>query len=130
MHVPDAYIKAAGYRDTKAAGIATGELLDLEERPTCILYPDDFACYGGINVINERGLSIPGDISVVGYDGIRIARHLEPKLTTLKQDTRGLGREAAMKVIDLIERPRTTLIEQIVIQGEVYPGNSVADLSC
>ncbi len=130
VQVPDAYIKAAGYRDTKAAGIATEELLDLEERPTCILYPDDFACYGGINVINERGLSIPGDISVVGYDGIRIARHLEPKLTTLKQDTRELGREAAAKVIDLIERPRTTLIEQIVVEGEVYPGNSVADLSC
>ncbi len=129
IQVPDAYIKAAGYRDTKAAGIATGELLDLKEPPTCILYPDDFACYGGINVINERGLSIPGDISVVGYDGIRIARHLEPKLTTLKQDTKKLGREAAAKVIDLIERPRTTLIEQIVVEGEVYPGNSVADLS-
>lgn len=129
LHIPDEYIRAAAYRDTKAAGIATGELLDLRERPTCILYPDDFACYGGINVINERGLSIPEDISVVGYDGIKIARHLEPKLTTLRQDTERLGRAAAEKVIDLIERPKTTLTEPIIVEGTVYPGNSVAEIS-
>lgn len=128
LNIPNEYVKAAAYRDTKAAGIVTGELLDLKERPTCILYPDDFACYGGINVINERGLRIPEDISVVGYDGIKIARHLEPKLTTLNQDTGRLGRAAAEKVIDLIERPRTTLIEQIVVDGVVCPGNSVAKL--
>lgn len=126
LQIPDEYIKAAAYRDTRASGIATAELLELEKRPTCIFYPDDFACYGGINVIKERGLSIPDDISVVGYDGIRIARHIEPKLTTLKQDTTQLGRKAAEKVISLIEHPKTTLIEQIVVDGEVYEGNSVA----
>lgn len=128
LHIPDEYIRAAAYRDTKAAGIATGELLDLKDRPTCILYPDDFACYGGINVINERGLSIPGDISVAGYDGIKITRHLEPRLTTLKQDTQRLGRAAAEKVIAMIERPKTTLKEPIVVEGVVYPGNSVAEI--
>mgnify|MGYP002511408289 CR=1 FL=1 len=128
LKIPDAYIKAAAYRDTKAAGRATEELLNLKERPTCILYPDDFACYGGINVINERGLNIPEDISVVGYDGIRITRHLEPKLTTVKQDTLRLGRYAAEKVISLIEHPKTTLVEQIVVPGEVYEGNSVSEI--
>lgn len=126
IKIPDEYIKAAAYRDTKASGIATAELLELRERPTCIFYPDDFACYGGINVIKERGLSIPDDISVVGFDGIRIARHIEPKLTTLKQDTTRLGRKAAEKVISLIEHPKTTLVEQIVVEGEVYEGKSVA----
>lgn len=126
LKIPDEYIKAAAYRDTKASGIATAELLELSERPTCIFYPDDFACYGGINVIKERGLSVPDDISVVGFDGIRIARHIEPKLTTLKQDTTQLGRRAAEKVISLIEHPKTTLIEQIVVEGEVYEGKSVA----
>ena len=128
LKIPDEYIKAAAYRDTKASGKATAELLELKERPTCIFYPDDFACYGGINVINEQGLSVPDDISVVGFDGIRIARHIEPKLTTLKQDTTQLGRRAAEKVISLIEHPKTTLIEQIVVEGEVYEGKSVACL--
>lgn len=128
LKIPSEYIKAAAYRDTKMSGIATAELLDLKERPTCIFYPDDFACYGGINVINERGLSIPRDISVVGFDGIRIARHIEPKLTTLKQDTAQLGRKAAEKVISLIEHPKTTLVEQIIVDGTVYEGGSVAHL--
>lgn len=126
VKIPDEYIKSAPYRDTKAAGMATIELLSLKERPTCIFYPDDFACYGGINVIKEHGLSIPDDISVVGFDGIRIARHIEPKLTTLKQDAAQLGRRAAEKVISLIEHPKTTLVEQIVVEGEVYEGQSVA----
>ncbi|MCI9314985.1 MAG: LacI family transcriptional regulator [Lachnospiraceae bacterium] len=128
LDIPDEYIRQAAYRDSKGAYAETEKLLDLKNRPTCILYPDDFACYGGINAIRERGLSVPEDISVAGFDGIRIARHIEPKLTTLKQDTARLGRQAAEKVISLIEHPKTTLIEQIVVEGEVYVGGSVAEL--
>ena len=126
IDIPDEYIRAAAYRDTKGAYIETEKLLNLKNRPTCIFYPDDFACYGGMNAINERGLRVPDDISVVGFDGIRIARHLEPKLTTLKQDTKQLGMKAAEKVINLIEHPKITLIEQIIVEGRVCAGNSVA----
>ena len=125
LDVPDEYIGEAAYRDTKAAHIETERLLDLKDRPTCILYPDDFACFGGINAINERGLRIPNDISVAGYDGIRIGRHVEPTLTTVKQDTLRLGQLAAEKLLSLIEHPKTTIIEQIIVEGEVYPGGSV-----
>ena len=76
------------------------------------------------------GLRIPQDISVVGYDGIRIARHIAPTLTTLHQDTEELGKRAGEKLINLIEQPKTTLIEQIIVEGYVYEGNSVADLNC
>lgn len=129
IDVPDEYVCEAPYRDTRAAYTETMRILDLKERPTCILYPDDFACFGGINAIKERGLRIPEDISVAGYDGIRVARHIEPQLTTLKQDTKQLGQKAAEKLIALIEHPKTTIIEQIVVQGEVIAGRSVADLN-
>ena len=125
LDIPDEYVREAAYRDTAAAHIETEKLLGLKNRPTCILYPDDFASYGGMNAIRGRGLKVPDDISIVGFDGIRIARHIEPKLTTLKQDTRQLGMRAAEKVISLIENPRTTLIEQIVVEGKVYEGGSV-----
>lgn len=125
LNIPDEYICQAAYRDTAAAYAQTEKLLDLKKPPTCILYPDDFACYGGVNAIRQRGLKVPEDISIVGFDGIRIARHIEPKLTTLKQDTKQLGMRAAEKVISLIENPKTTLIEQIVVEGEVYVGSSV-----
>ncbi|MDE5933060.1 MAG: LacI family transcriptional regulator [Lachnospiraceae bacterium] len=128
IEVPDEYIREAAYRDTKAAHIETERLLDLKDRPTCILYPDDFACFGGINAINERGLKIPNDISVAGYDGIRIGRHVEPKLTTVKQDTTRLGQLAAEKLLSMIEHPKTTIVEQIIVEGEVYPGGSVGTM--
>lgn len=125
LTIPDDYIKEAAYRSTKDAGKATEELLNLTVPPTCILYPDDFACFGGINVIKERGLRIPDDISVAGYDGIRIGRHIEPQLTTIRQDTGSIGRTAAEKLITLIEKPKTTLPEQVIISGSVYPGKTV-----
>ena len=87
------------------------ELLDLPDPPTCILYPDDFAGFGGINAIRERGLRIPEDISVAGYDGLRI------------------GREAAENLIHLIEHPRATIIRPIVVEGELYEGETVGDIS-
>lgn len=129
LEIPDEYIKEAAYRDTKATFEKTQELLDLPNPPTCILYPDDFASFGGINAIKERGLSIPQDISVVGYDGIRIGRHLEPQLTTLRQDTELVGAKAAECLIDLIEHPKTTLIQQVVVEGEVFEGKSVGTIN-
>ena len=93
--IPDTYIKEAAYRDTKGAGVATEELLALPVPPTCILYPDDFSCFGGINVIKEKQLRIPEDISVAGFDGIRVGRHIEPQLTTIRLDTARIGAQAA-----------------------------------
>lgn len=126
IDVPDEYVMEAAYRDTAATFQATNRLLDLPKPPTCIMFPDDFAAFGGINAIRERGLRIPEDISVAGYDGIRAAGILEPSLTTVKQDTEQIGSMAAQKLIDLIETPKTTLVEQVVIPGKLFEGKSVA----
>lgn len=128
INIPDEYIMEGAYRSTSDAYKATNKLLDLMDPPTCIFYPDDFASLGGIKAIRERNLSIPDDISVVGYDGIRVLRHTTPKLTTLRQDTEGLGSTAANSLIDLIEHPKTTLIQQFVISGKVFEGGTVATL--
>lgn len=128
LEVPDEYIKEAPYRDSWGTGERTKELLKLKTPPTCILYPDDFASLGGLNAIAELGLRVPEDISVAGYDGIRISRHLSPKLTTLKQDTKSIGSKAGEKLISLIEHPKSTIIEQIVIKGGVYAGGTVGHI--
>ena len=128
VDTPDDYIKESPYRDADSAAKATGELLDLPNPPTCILYPDDYAAIGGINEIRERGLRIPEDISIAGYDGINIAKILEPKLTTLCQDTVVIGRIAAEKLIDLIENPKTTLIDRFTVDGTLFKGASVKQL--
>lgn len=123
--VPDEYIRTADYLETKAAAKQTRELLNLADPPTCIIYPDDTALIGGRNVIIEMGLKIPGDISIAGYDGTRMSQILHPKLTTIRQDTEEIGKEAAKRLIHSIEKPKTTLIERVVIEGTLVPGQSV-----
>jgi LacI family transcriptional regulator/LacI family purine nucleotide synthesis repressor len=129
LSIPDEYVREATYRNTRKSYERTLELLALPDPPTCIIYPDDFSCFGGINAIKEQGLVIPDDISVVGYDGIRSSRHIEPQLTTLWQDADALGGKAGTMMVALIEKPRTTLAEQIVIDGCLYEGKTVKELS-
>lgn len=129
IDVNDDYIKSGIYHDSETTAKLTKELLDLKDRPTCIIFPDDFSCIGGINAIKERGLSIPEDISVAGYDGITLSQVLNPKLTTVKQDTKTLGKSAAKKLITLIENPKATIIERVVVEGKVLAGQSVKNMN-
>lgn len=125
LEIPDEYVRASSYRNLEMAAKATGELLDLPNPPTCIMYPDDYAAVGGMNEIRERGLRIPEDISITGYDGIDLVRMMEPKLTTLCQDTRKIGRVAAEKLISLIEHPKTTLVDKFSVDGVLFKGGSI-----
>ncbi len=127
--VPDEYVKSGIYHDPDTTALLTKELLDLKDRPTCIIFPDDFSCIGGINAIKEMGLRVPEDISVAGYDGILLSQVLDPKLTTLQQDTKTMGRSAAEKLIALIENPKATIIERVVVEGKVLFGNSVSKIN-
>ncbi|MGB4661292.1 MAG: LacI family DNA-binding transcriptional regulator [Mobilitalea sp.] len=129
IKVPDEYVKNGIYHDPNTTAKLTKELLGLKDRPTCIIFPDDFSCIGGINAIKEMGLRIPEDISVVGYDGILLSQVLDPRITTLKQDTKALGSNAAAKLISLIDNPKATIIERVVVEGEVLKGQSVSNIN-
>lgn len=129
IEIPDGYIEESPYRDMHGAYETTLKLLEGKDIPTCIMYPDDYASYGGIRAINEKGLKVPDDISVIGYDGIRVARHIRPRLTTYRQNTDEMGELAARNLIDLIERPNTTLIKQVVIKGNLLEGDTLKKLN-
>ncbi|MBE5910582.1 LacI family DNA-binding transcriptional regulator [Pseudobutyrivibrio sp.] len=128
IDIPEGYVEESPYRDMHGAYETTLKLLEREDIPTCILYPDDYASYGGIRAINEKGLKVPEDISIIGYDGIRVARHIRPRLTTYRQNTDEMGTQAARNLIDLIERPNTTLIKQVVIKGNLLEGDTLKKL--
>ncbi|GAA4292887.1 LacI family DNA-binding transcriptional regulator [Anaerocolumna aminovalerica] len=125
IKVPKEYVKTSYYHDPKTTGKLTRELLECGDPPTCIMFPDDFSFIGGMNVIDEKGLRIPEDISVAGFDGILLSQVLKPKLTTVKQDSESIGREAAAKLIDWIENPKTSLATQVLIQGKLLEGKTV-----
>ena len=128
IKVPENYIKTADYLETKQAAKRTKELLDLEEPPTCILYPDDTALIGGMNVIQKKGLRIPEDISIAGYDGTKMSQLLRPRLTTVRQHAGTIGKQAAKKLINIIENPKTAIVEQIIVNGSILPGESVGEV--
>ena len=128
LEIPPEYIAEAVYHDVKSVRKATAAMLDLPEPPTAIMFPDDYAFMGGQAEILERGLSIPGDISVCGYDGVNLAKILDPKLTTWEQDTDQLGRIAVDKLLDRIEKPRTAIPEYIIVKGKLFEGETVKQI--
>lgn len=128
LNIPEEYIREGVYHDPKTSALLTRELLALKKRPTCIFYPDDFSYIGGMNEIEKQGLSIPEDMSVVGYDGILLSQVLRPRLTTYRQNAEEIGRMAAEKLIDMIENPKLFIPEQIMIPGEILIGNTVKKL--
>lgn len=128
IEVPAAYVRQSAYHDTDGCYQVTKELLALEDRPTCILFPDDFSSIGGLNAIHDAGLRVPEDVSALGYDGINLARVISPSLTTYRQDIGELGRTAAARLIELIERPKTALLDRVIVPGELVEGSSVARL--
>ena len=128
INIDDTLVRESRYHDAKVCEKVTRQLLSGPDLPTCIFFPDDYSYVGGLNAIREKGLRIPQDISVMGYDGVQLADILSPRLTTYCQDTRAMGKAAARGVIDLIERPRTTLTDRIVVPGHIRIRDSVAKL--
>ena len=128
LPTPEEYMIDADYRNPLATHDATLKLLALPDPPTCILCPDDLSAIGCINALNEKGLKVAEDVSIAGYDGIDIAKYLEPKICTIEQDTGTIGKKAAEKLIGMIEHPKTTLIERVIVEGRLLPGNSIAQV--
>ena len=119
-------ILPSSYLDLKQAAVCTEKLLALSTIPDCIIYPDDTALLGGLNVLHEHGFRIPQDISIAGYDGLRVSRYVSPKLTTVHQDTVRIGTEAAIQLIHQIEHPDSALPKHILVHTGLIIGNSVS----
>jgi DNA-binding LacI/PurR family transcriptional regulator len=89
---------------TGAGGAAaTARLLDGPDRPTAIVYANDLMAIAGMSVAAQRRIDVPGDLSVVGFDDIALAAHMNPPLTTVRQDVPSWGRVAAETLLSLVE---------------------------
>ena len=127
--VPDGYVKQGNYLSPQKSAELTEELLDLPVPPTCILYPNDFSALSGAGTIAARGLSVPEDISIAGYDGIPVADAMRPRLTTLVQDTDKMGDMAIRKLMDQINKTDEQKVEEIQVAGKVSIGGTVKKLN-
>ncbi len=100
---------------------AASVLLDLEHPPTAIFASSDLSAFGAMQAIHQRGLRIPEDISVIGFDDIPQALLVHPKLTTVRQPLEEMGRMAVRMLLEQIENPslparRVTLSTQLIVR--------------
>jgi DNA-binding LacI/PurR family transcriptional regulator len=82
---------------------ATVQLLDADPRPTAIIYSNDLMAIAGMSAAFSRGLRIPDDLSVVGWDDITISQYLHPALSSVAQHPFDDGRVAAKLLLEAIE---------------------------
>jgi LacI family transcriptional regulator len=77
---------------------AAKELLEMPDRPTAVLASNDLMAFGAIQAARDLGLSVPGDLAMVGFDNIQLSSYFYPTLTTVEIPMYNLG-TAAMKMI-------------------------------
>lgn len=102
------------------------QLLDHPEPPTAIFSTNDLMAVGVMRAVLQRRLRVPEDISVVGFDDIRLAAYINPALTTVAQPKEALGQTATRLLLERIEDPdlaprRVTLETELVVRQSSGP---------
>jgi LacI family transcriptional regulator, galactose operon repressor len=106
---------------------AMADLLALDEPPTAVFAASDMMALGAIRAAGDAGLSVPADVSVIGFDDVQLADHMNPPLTTVRQDKAGLGGAAGSALMRMIEgdedgvTKRTVLAVDLVRRGSTRP---------
>jgi LacI family transcriptional regulator len=104
LPLPAEYVRDGDFYPQSGHG-AMSALLDLAEPPTAVVAAADLMAAGAIQAAADRGIRVPDDVAVVGFDDIQIAALLRPSLTTIRQDKRGLGAAAGRALIGMIADP-------------------------
>ena len=107
------------------------ELLRLPSRPTALIAINDLLALGALRAAGDVGLSIPADLSLVGYDDIPMAKYLVPRLTTVSKDAFVLGRDAFKLLLARIQNPdlprqREARPARLVIRESTGPAKPVS----
>jgi DNA-binding LacI/PurR family transcriptional regulator len=127
IRVPEGFVREGHFHDPERCTAIVRELLSGEEKPTCILCPDDYSCLGALWDLKAKGVRVPEEVSLVGYDGVRMSRMIRPMLTTYRQDTEVIAREAVALLIDAIEMPETHKPRQITVEGMLTEGETLSN---
>ena len=101
------------------------DLLALPDRPTAIFAGSDEQAFGVMEAARQAGLSVPGDLSVVGFDDLPMARWSSPPLTTVRQPLADMGRMAGRMLHDLITGRELTS-QRVELATHLVPRASTA----
>ncbi len=122
----DGRLVARGGFTEEGGYTATKRLLAAGTEPTAVFAANDLSALGTIRAIAEQGGRVPGDVSVVGFDDLRLASFTSPPLTTVRQPALEIGEHAAQILLDLIRgRPPAQLrflhAPTLIVRGSTAP---------
>lgn len=98
----------AGSFECEGGEAAFNELYQRGPLPTALFVCNDMMAMGVINTAYKKGVRVPDDLSIVGYDDIKLAKYITPSLTTIHQPKHRLGQQAVDTLLDKIQNKRTT----------------------
>jgi LacI family transcriptional regulator len=104
--LPDPALEVESIPEIGPGREAAAHLLDLPEPPTAIFAFNDNIAIGAIQAARARGVSVPGDLSIVGFDDVEHATIVTPTLTTVRQPLAEMGRTGVSLLNRLLERQR------------------------
>lgn len=126
IKLPRSLVAEGNY--TFESGIeAANRLLDLAPRPTAIFASNDEMAAGVVHVARQRGISVPEDLSVIGFDDTAIAAHIWPPLTTVRWPIISMARSAALKLVGDVVDPSgeveepSMFLSTLIRRGSVTP---------
>ena len=125
VRAPAEYVPEAHFHDPANCARTVSALMQMAQAPSCILCPDDFSCLGALAALEERGLRVPQDVSLAGWDGIRMSQMMRPRLATVRQDAAGVAEKAIGLLLDAIENPDTHRPSQITVAGTLLEGETL-----
>ncbi|GAB3522374.1 substrate-binding domain-containing protein [Photobacterium alginatilyticum] len=96
----------SGSFECEGGEIAFNKLYERGPLPTALFVCNDMMAMGVINTAHKKGLSVPEDLSIVGYDDIKLAKYITPSLTTIHQPKHRLGQQAVDTLLDKIQNKR------------------------
>jgi LacI family transcriptional regulator len=97
----ESLVRAGDYKPASGFRV-TSELLARRDRPTAIFACNDLMAIGALRAAVEAGCRVPGDLSVIGFDDIELARFTNPPLTTIAQDKTEIGSQAVRRLVEQI----------------------------
>jgi DNA-binding LacI/PurR family transcriptional regulator len=123
--VPEGYIQEVANTPT-GGETAVETLLGLPDPPTAIVASTDTLAFGVLHAASALGCRVPGELSVVGFDDILLARHAVPALTTLRMPTARIVAEGLQLAIELARGTRPRQPTVIVIPPSLIVRQSTA----
>jgi len=108
-----------GHFTYEAGRHAADAWLGLDTRPTAVVCVTDLCAIGFMLRLQEAGVTIPGEISVAGFDGIAMGTYVQPGLTTFRGTPRRLGEAMVTLLLDSLDRPDETVPDVVLPSGRL-----------